>query len=64
MLTMDVAEFTRSMNSSMIFGGWPAAGITVGAEMSFATIDNYIQTQLVAIEVWFGTQSLAVHWPD
>jgi hypothetical protein len=29
-------EFTRPKNSSMIFGGWPAVGITVGAEISFA----------------------------
>ena len=26
----EVCELTRPMNSSMIFGGWPAAGMTVG----------------------------------
>jgi hypothetical protein len=38
----------------MIFGGWPAAGITVGAEMSFAIVRNYSQNRCRAID-FFST---------
>src|SRR5262249_48341333 len=50
MLTAAVPEFTRPINSSMIFGGSPAAGITVGAEMIRAISKNYMETRLRAIE--------------
>jgi hypothetical protein len=50
MLSAEVCEFTRPTNSSMIFGGWPAAGITVDPEMSFATARNYRQNQGGAID--------------
>jgi hypothetical protein len=40
MLSAEVCEFTRPMNSSMIFGGSPAAGITVGAEISLGIVKS------------------------
>jgi hypothetical protein len=36
MLMALVDEFTRPINSAIIFGGCPAAGITVGFEISRA----------------------------
>jgi hypothetical protein len=42
MLTAAVCEFTRPKNSSMIFGGSPAAGMTVGFAIWVAMIENYI----------------------
>jgi hypothetical protein len=50
MLIADVPEFTRPINSSMIFGGLPAAGMTVGAEMIRAISKNYMEKRLRAIE--------------
>jgi hypothetical protein len=50
MLSAEVAEFTRPINSSMIFGGSPAAGITVGLEMTRAIPKNYMQSRRSAIE--------------
>jgi hypothetical protein len=50
MLIADVPEFTRPINSSIIFGGSPAAGITVGAEMIRAISKNYMEKRLRAIE--------------
>ena len=50
MLIADVPEFTRPINSSMIFGGLPAAGMTVGAEMIRAIAKNYMEKRLRAIE--------------
>jgi hypothetical protein len=44
-----VLEFTFPINSSMIFGGSPAAGMTAGARMILAIPNNYMQTQLDAI---------------
>jgi hypothetical protein len=51
MLSLDVAEFTRPTNSSIIFGGCPAAGITVGAAKSLAMVENYMQKSTSAIEL-------------
>ena len=45
MLTVVAPELTRPINSSIIFGGSPAAGIVVGAEMSRAIPYNYMQTR-------------------
>jgi hypothetical protein len=50
-------EFTRLKNSSMIFGGWPAAGITVGAEINFAMDKNCSQIWRCAIDL-FSTREL------
>ncbi len=50
MLKAEVCEFTLPMNSSMIFGGSPAAGMMVGLEMSFAIGKNYSQNQRRAID--------------
>jgi len=52
MLIADVPEFTRSINSSMIFDGSPAAGMTVGAEMIRAIFKNYMEKQLRAIDLF------------
>jgi hypothetical protein len=41
----------------MIFGGWPAAGMMVGAEMSFAIVRNYSQRLQSAID-FFSTRAL------
>jgi hypothetical protein len=41
MLTRDLALFTPPMNSSMIFGLFPAAMIRGGAEISFARVLLY-----------------------
>jgi hypothetical protein len=49
MLIAAVPEFTRPTNSSIIFGGSPAAGMTVGVEMIRAMPNNYMQNQLGAI---------------
>lgn len=49
MLIADVLEFTHPTNSSIIFGGSPAAGMTVGVEMIRAIPNNYMQNQLGAI---------------
>jgi hypothetical protein len=57
MLTSEVAEFTRPKNSSMIFGGRPAAGMTVGADINFAMGKNYNQIQRCAIDL-FSTREL------
>jgi len=57
MLTVEVREFTRPKNSSMIFGGCPAAGITEGAEISFAIMRNYSQKQRGAID-FFSNRKL------
>jgi hypothetical protein len=51
MLTADVPEFTFPINSSMIFGGSPAAGMTVGVEMTRAIPKNYMQSRRSAIEL-------------
>jgi hypothetical protein len=50
MLIADDPEFTRPINSSIIFGGLPAAGMTVGAEMIRAISKNYMETRVRAIE--------------
>jgi hypothetical protein len=50
MLIADVPEFTRPINSSIIFGGSPTAGMTVGAEMIRAISKNYMEKRLRAIE--------------
>ena len=50
MLIADVPEFTCPINSSIIFGGSPAAGMTVGAEMIRAIPKNYMENRLRAIE--------------
>jgi hypothetical protein len=52
MLTCEVAEFTRPKNSSMIFGGWPAAGITVGDDINFAMGKNYSEFPRGAIDLF------------
>jgi hypothetical protein len=49
MLSIGVPEFTFPINSSMIFGGSSAAGMTVGLEMIRATPNNYTQNRLGAI---------------
>ena len=49
MLIADVPEFTRPTSSSIIFGGCPAAGMTVGVEMIRAIPNNYMQNHLGAI---------------
>jgi hypothetical protein len=41
----------------MIFGGWPAAGITVGAEINFAMDKNYNHIWRCAIDL-FSTREL------
>ena len=48
MLTAAVFEFIRPINSSMILAGCPAAGMTVGAEMSRAIGKNYMEKPLRA----------------
>jgi hypothetical protein len=50
MLSSGVFEFARPINSSMIFGGSPAAGITVGFEMTRAIPKNYMQSRRSAID--------------
>jgi hypothetical protein len=50
MLIADVPEFTCPINSWIIFGGSPAAGMTVGAEMIRAISKNYMESRLRAIE--------------
>ena len=50
MLSADVSEFTRPINSSMIFGGCPAAGMTAGVEMTRAIPKNYTQNRRRAIQ--------------
>ena len=40
MLIPVISEFTRPMNSSMIFGGSPAPGMIVGTGISFAILKN------------------------
>jgi len=52
MLIAEVTEFTLPTNSSIIFGGSPAAGMTLGAEMIRAIPNNYTQKQLRAIELF------------
>jgi hypothetical protein len=42
---------TRPINSSMIFGGSPAAGMTVGADMTRAMPNNYTQNQRRSIRL-------------
>jgi hypothetical protein len=49
MLIAEVPEFTRPTNSSITFGGSPAAGTTVGTEMTRAIAINYTQNELSAI---------------
>ena len=49
MLIAAVPEFTRPTNSSIIFGGSPAAGMTVDVEMIRAIPHNYMQNQRGAI---------------
>ena len=49
MLIAAVPEFTRPTNSSIIFGGSPAAGMTVGVEKIRAIPNNYMQNRLGAI---------------
>jgi hypothetical protein len=44
MLISAVFEFTRPKNSSMIFGGVPAAGITVGFEILLAILNHGSRT--------------------
>ena len=61
MLTADVPEFTLPINSSMIFGGSPAAGMTVGVGMIRAMPNNYMQNQLGAIRLFlFAAKNRAV----
>lgn len=50
MLNADVPEFTCPINSSIIFGGSPAAGMTVGAEMIRVIGKNYMENGFRAIE--------------
>jgi hypothetical protein len=61
MLTPVVCEFTLPTNSSMIFGGSPVAGITVGAEINFAMVGNYSQNRRRAIDFF---SSSALDSPD
>ena len=49
MLTADVPEFTFPINSSMIFGGSPAAGMTVGFVIIRAMPNDYMQNHRGAI---------------
>jgi hypothetical protein len=49
MLIAEVWEFTRPINSSITFGGWPAAGITVGWEISFAIAKHYMDPDVRSI---------------
>jgi hypothetical protein len=51
MLIAAVPEFTRPTNSSIIFGGSPAAGMTVGFEMIRAIPNSYMQNHLGAIRL-------------
>jgi hypothetical protein len=62
MLIADVSEFTRPINSSIIFGGSPAAGMTVGAEMIRAIAKNYMEKRLRAIE-FFSSPGKNRHGP-
>jgi hypothetical protein len=52
-LMAGVFEFTLPINSSMIFGGSPAAGMTVGDKISFAIVKNYIERDFTAIGLPF-----------
>src|SRR5688500_3792779 len=58
MLIPEVPEFTRPINSSMILGGCPAAGITVGATRSLGMVKRYMQISTSAID--FSPHSLTV----
>jgi hypothetical protein len=51
MLIPVVSEFTQPMNYSMIFGGPPAAGMSLGAETNFAMGRSYVQIQRYAIDL-------------
>jgi hypothetical protein len=57
MLTPAVPEFTCPINSWMIFGGSPAAGMTVGFEIIRAIPKSYMQRQRSAMTLWpFGAK--------
>jgi hypothetical protein len=59
-LMAGVFEFTLPINSSMIFGGSPAAGMTVGARMILAIPNNYMQNQLDAIRFFSSPEKLSL----